>query len=224
MFYSKSYFPGRVRVAEEKEIKLKVPETLVCKVYTLDVLLHAERQKKSLLKNTYYDTEELFLSSKKAALRIREFDGVFIQTLKTQGTSIDGFHVRNEWEWDIDKPELVLGKLEEIETIDLDLPSGNELLPIFTTDFCREQWLLSMNEGRDLVEIAFDQGRVMTRSKSGQKREDSICELELELKQGSETALKSLAQDLMAQLPELVPYDVSKAQRGYQLFLDEVGA
>jgi hypothetical protein len=49
------------------------------------------------------------------------------------------------------------------------------------------------------------------------EREEDICELELELRQGEPAALLELAAELAADLP-LTPCDISKAERGYRLF------
>ena len=42
------------------------------------------------LKNTYFDTPDQRLNQARVALRIRERNGQFIQTLKTQGESVNG--------------------------------------------------------------------------------------------------------------------------------------
>ncbi|MDR3099791.1 MAG: CYTH domain-containing protein, partial [Paraburkholderia sp.] len=52
---------------------------------------------------------------------------------------------------------------------------------------------------------------------NGEKRRAPICEIELELKDGDEAALHTLAAALTKALPGLAPDDISKAQRGYKL-------
>ena len=68
------------------------------------------------------------------------------------------------------------------------------------------------------MEIALDQGEVSYTTTAGDNYVDEICELELELKEGSVEQLLSIVAELMAEFPELQPSDISKAQRGFQLY------
>ena len=54
--------------------------------------------------------------------------------------------------------------------------------------------------------------------RDGQQRSTPICEIELELKHGEVGALHSLADVLRERIPNLTADNVSKAQRGYQLY------
>ncbi|NCC34927.1 MAG: CYTH domain-containing protein, partial [Chloroflexia bacterium] len=95
------------------------------------------------------------------------------------------------------------------------LPPAGELdwVAVFTTDFERETWLLSY-QGAE-IEVALDQGLIRCDCPEGGHLEDEILELELELKSGEAEALLALAEDL-GQTLSLQPFDLSKAQRGYQ--------
>ena len=53
------------------------------------------------LGNTYFDTPDMRLNQSRIALRIREKNGQYFQTLKTKGESINGLTHRGEWEWSI---------------------------------------------------------------------------------------------------------------------------
>ncbi|MCV5217230.1 CYTH domain-containing protein, partial [Escherichia coli] len=59
----------------------------------------------------------------------------------------------------------------------------SELVPLFSTNFTREQWLIGMPDGSQ-VEVAFDQGMVVAQGEDGEERQEPICEVELELKSG----------------------------------------
>lgn len=64
-----------------------------------------------------------------------------------------------------------------------------------------------------------DSGTVQFTAPDGSLRQAPICELELELEQGEASDLLTLACELAQTLP-LMPADVSKAERGYRLYLD----
>ncbi|MDF3936146.1 inorganic triphosphatase, partial [Pseudomonas citronellolis] len=155
------------------------------------------------------------LARAKVALRLRRDGEQYIQTLKSRGHSVAGLSERNEWDWYLDKPELDLSKLDDscwpAALADLD---KSQLQPIFSTDFNRQRAEIAWGRGKAKValEAALDLGKVVAG-----EREEEICELELELRQGEPEALLELAAELAADLP-LMPCDISKAERGYRLF------
>ncbi|MGY8868947.1 MAG: CYTH domain-containing protein [Pseudomonadales bacterium] len=205
-------------MAIETESKLTLPVHVIAQVKALLVASGAQQLEKQRLLNWYFDTPDLLLSADKVALRIREQDGAYIQTLKTKGQSINGLHQRAEWEWLIDKPELQHELLLETEW-PLAAQSkewAGDLHVIFETNFDRSIWMLE--QAGTLVEIALDQGEVSYTSVAGDHYVDKICELELELKEGSVEQLLAITAELVAAIPELQPSDISKAQRGYQLY------
>ncbi|MHA2939492.1 CYTH and CHAD domain-containing protein [Vibrio sp. RC27] len=198
----------------ETEIELKFfvspdySDTLLTIIKELKVLQHSCRQ----LGNIYFDTSDSWLRQHDIGMRIRRCDDVYVQTVKTSGRVVAGLHQRPEYnaEHDGDIPNLSLHP-EDI------WPQGksvsqleHDLIPMFATDFTREQWLVMTPDGSQ-VEVAFDQGEVI----SGDQR-DTICEVELELKSGQTDALFTLARSLSesggARLGNL-----SKAARGYRL-------
>jgi triphosphatase len=198
----------------ETEIELKFfvspsySEILLAKIAELKVLQHSCRQ----LGNIYFDTPDNWLRQHDIGMRIRRFDDVFVQTVKTSGRVVAGLHQRPEYnaEHNSNIPELSLhpkdiwpqGKsVAELEI---------ELVPVFSTDFTREQWLVGTADGSQ-IEIAFDQGEVI----SGDRR-DTICEVELELKSGQTEALFALARILSASGGARLG-NLSKAARGYRL-------
>ncbi|WP_028467804.1 inorganic triphosphatase [Neptunomonas japonica] len=205
-------------MAIETESKLTLPDHAIAQVKTLLTASGAQQLEKQRLLNWYFDTPDLLLSADKVALRIREQDGTYIQTLKTKGQSVNGLHQRAEWEWVIEKPELQFELLMETDwpLVEQSKEWANDLHVIFETNFDRSIWMLE--QAGTLVEIALDQGEVSYTSAAGDNYVDKICELELELKEGSVEQLVAITAELVAAIPELQPSDISKAQRGYQLY------
>ena len=204
----------------ETEIELKFfvsPEfsdTLREKIAQSKVLQHSCRE----LGNTYFDTPDNWLRQHDIGLRIRRFDDVFVQTVKTAGRVVAGLHQRPEYnaEHNSNTPDLTLhpGDIwpngKDVTTLQ------QELSPLFSTNFTREQWLISMPDGSQ-IEVAFDQGKV----EAGDK-EDPICEVELELKSGQTDALFTLARDF-SDSGGMRLGNLSKAAKGYRLAMGYEG-
>ncbi len=204
----------------ETEIELKFfvsPDfstTLVAKIAEEKVLQHSCRE----LGNTYFDTTENWLRQHDIGLRIRRYDDVFVQTVKTAGRVVAGLHQRPEYnaEHSNNIPDLFLHP-SDIWPIGKEVGVlQQEINPIFSTDFNREQWLISMSDGSQ-VEVAFDQGWVS----SGDRKEE-ICEVELELISGQTDALFNLARVLCGDGGMRLG-NLSKAARGYRLAYDYPG-
>jgi len=162
--------------------------------------------------NTYYDTADFQLNNARIALRIRCKNDRFIQTFKTKGESTGGLHRRGEWEWELPENKLDMSLLKNCDawpnTINIDT-----LAPVFETNF--QRWVSKILWQKSEIELAYDLGAVVAAG-----AETEIREIELELISGEESDLLSLAQWLQERL-ELVADNVSKAEKGYQLFLQE---
>lgn len=167
------------------------------------------------LENIYFDTESLDLLRSRAALRIRKSGDCYLQTFKTKGKSVGGLHQRGEWEYPIDSP--TAGEAPELlpklfpsdvwpETLSIDA-----LKPVFETNFQRSAWVWTSNQGTR-IELVLDQGQVI----SGEKV-TPLCEIELELMEGDPSCLFDLAELLSKCIPVTVS-DITKAQRGFELF------
>ncbi|MEH6442448.1 MAG: CYTH domain-containing protein [Oceanospirillaceae bacterium] len=201
---------------QEIEVKLSIDPNKVAKLLNCDFIIQlASKFEKKQLGNTYYDTVQLELKKKRIALRVRNSDGKFIQTLKTQGQSNDGLHQRLEWEWDLPTQQLdctLLPTEHWPQQID-----PHQLKAIFSTNFTRQLWYFehtSVNGVSSNIEMALDQGLVET---LGVDKTITISELELELVSGDASALQEVAQILMKECTDLQPSDVSKAAKGYTL-------
>ncbi|WP_019613569.1 CYTH and CHAD domain-containing protein [Psychromonas ossibalaenae] len=168
--------------------------------------------KKQLLHNVYFDTAGRSLRKMAMCLRVRTCDDKSVQTVKTAGRVIGGLHQRPEYNEVIEglRPELARfnSKIwpENCSIKELE----NELIPIFSTDFERQTWLVEMPDDT-LIEVAYDKGFIETN-----QGKIEICEIELELVKGDEKQLFILGGDI-ALLPQARLGNVSKAQRGYML-------
>ncbi len=170
------------------------------------------------MENIYFDTPDCALARERSAIRIRKTREGWLQTLKAGGGASGGLHSRHEWEMPVAGPGLEAATLlaacaghpigTALHTV---LP---RLIPLFRTDFTRRIWLLT-HAGAE-IEAALDRGEVSA-TVDGAARSTPICEIELELLSGDASALLGLAAILRANLPELKPDNVSKAQRGYAL-------
>ncbi len=203
-------------MATETELKLQLNAADLDAFRAQPRLQAATAAGPSTLLNTYYDSADLALANARVALRLRRQGGQSIQTFKTKGQSVNGLHQRGEWEWELPQAVLDTGLLrDDIWPESLPPASQLQLVPVFTTDFERETWLLQY-QGAE-IEVALDRGQIRCDCPSGGSLQDEILEVELELKSGEASALLALAAELGRSVA-LQPFDLSKAQRGYQLF------
>ncbi|WP_252177005.1 CYTH domain-containing protein [Endozoicomonas sp. 4G] len=200
-------------MSTETELKLSLPQEQIPTLKTLPFWKKFANSAAETfhLGNTYFDTASGTLNQARVALRIREKNGHFFQTLKTQGESVNGLTRRGEWEWPIERPELDIEGLQKVWPESLGALPVRDLIPLFATDFDRTCWQVSWPEPRARVEVALDCGYI----RSGD-RSCVICELELELLEGDENALHIIA-DQLAKDIDLEPADKSKAERGFEL-------
>ncbi len=164
------------------------------------------------LSNIYFDTNDNWLRQHDIGLRIRRFDDVYVQTVKTAGRVVAGLHQRPEYnaEHHCNLPDLSLHP-QDIWPADRPIEQvQQELSAIFSTNFTREQWLVGMADGSQ-IEVAFDQGTVIAGDKNS-----PICEVELELKSGQADSLFTLARELSEEGGMRLG-NLSKAARGYRL-------
>lgn len=197
----------------EIELKLRLEPSAAKRLSRLSVIraAAASRQRRKLL-SIYFDTPALDLQRLRMALRVRRVDGKWVQTLKGGGGVVAGLHQRAEWEAAVKaaSPELQHIPAEVLQQ--LSPQQWQQLVPVFVTDFWRTTWQLAGPQGA--IEVALDQGLV----RSGE-RVTPLHELELELKQGEPEQLFLLAGQLLDQVPWQLD-SVSKAERGYRLYLD----
>ncbi|KPH61417.1 CYTH and CHAD domain-containing protein [Pseudoalteromonas sp. NEC-BIFX-2020_002] len=164
------------------------------------------------LQNAYFDTPSRELRALDIGFRTRCADNQCEQTIKLAGEVMGGLHQRPEYNLPLD------GSRPDLSAFDANIwPHGMQvnviaqnLYPIFSTNFIRRTWLIETNSGAK-IEVVLDKGEVAASAKV-----EPICELEIELVEGSRNELFTLADILVGQSNiRLGLY--SKAARGYRL-------
>ncbi|WP_291995745.1 CYTH and CHAD domain-containing protein [Candidatus Accumulibacter sp. ACC003] len=199
-------------MALETEIKLSIPAAAVRRLSTHPLLADNKPLRMKLV-NTYYDTPDRRLRDKRIAVRYRHKGTAWLLTVKSDAPAPGGLAQRNEWE--------VPGQPGEFDFSHVDNPklrrfleaATPELQPVFSTDFTRAAWIITPQEGTR-IEVALDRGKI-----DANGRQETICEVELELLEGSVQDLFEAALALQKELP-LHPESPSKAERGYRLAAD----
>ena len=169
-----------------KEFELKyaaTPEILAAVRKDLDSVTEIS------METTYYDTPSKDLSARHMTLRRRYENGISVCTLKAP----EGPNSRKEWEVEAASIEVAIPMLCKLsnwqELVDL---TADGLIAVCGARFTRQAATVTLPDC--VVEIALDQGILM-----GGGREVPLCELEVELKSGSEAAATYFANVLAAQ-------------------------
>ena len=155
------------------------------------------------MQTTYFDAVDGYLSNQKITLRSRMENGVCVCTIKTP---VAGY---GRGEWDVEAAWSA-GTTEQLFAA-AGLPSVafSNLIAVCGARFTRLAQTVELPGCT--VEIALDQG-VLT----GGGREIPLCELEVELKSGSETAAIAWAEHFAARF-DLKPEQNSKFRRALML-------
>ena len=204
-------------VGTETELKLTLSAKDLPRLLEHELLMVAGKRQK--LWNVYYDTPNLSLMQQGMAVRERKIGRQTLLTVKVAAPSMGGLSQRLEWE-----AATVPGQFDFQTLIDDPVLAeqmtmlADQLKPIFTTDFVRRSWEVIFRGAR--IEIAIDQGRITSQRPDGQLDTEIISEVELELLDGSPVTLFALAR-ILSRKVRLHPSDLSKAQRGYQLYLNQ---
>ena len=201
-------------MALETELKLAIGAHDIPALLAHPLLAAAPKER--TLFNTYFDTPDLALQARRMAVRERRVGTLTLLTVKTAGTVVEGLSRRGEWESATTPGQFDFAALVTDAALAADLTAlAPALVPVFTTDFVRRTWVLTHQGAR--IEVALDQGQVTSQTPSG-LRHVPLLELELELEDGPEAALHDLA-CVLGQAATLEPVAISKAERGYALFL-----
>ena len=200
----------------EREIELKLLVSAnageILNSYLESNFPHRYTASEANLYNQYFDTPDKQLRRMDIGLRVRGKDNQFEQTLKTQGSVVGGLHSRPEYNVPLDDDKVNLSLFPDsawpddanVERLQ------SEIQPLFTTHFKRISFEVTCSNDSQ-IEVVFDSGLVEA---NGHK--EPICEVELELKQGSVADLCDFARGLA----EVLPFRLgsrSKAARGYAL-------
>ena len=198
----------------EQEMKLAVNGETKLNLADLEWLQAMVSEQKQLhLRTEYFDTPQLKLKQQGIALRMRQIDDQWLQTVKTSGNVQDGLHQREEWEHPIMNGEFDLPLLRQTPLAPIvdDSGSWKQLQRLFYTEFDRDILMLEADQDT-LIELAYDFGEAV----SGNNKA-VIHEVELELRHGSLEVLQQIAEKLKSELP-LSYNNRSKAETGYQLY------
>lgn len=141
------------------------------------------------METTYYDTPTGDFSSRHMTLRRRFENGISVCTLKAP----DSPNSRKEWEVEAPSIEAALPVLCKLSNWpELTVLAEKGLVTVCGARFLRQAATVTLPDC--VLEIALDQGVLLAGS-----REVPLCELEVELKSGSEAAATRFAGVLAAQ-------------------------
>jgi inorganic triphosphatase YgiF len=147
-------------------------------------------------------------------LRLRKHGASWLQTVKRQDTSASGLTQRPEWQ----TPYLNHFDFSHVDDAELrdwlqrDKITGR-IAAIFETNIRRTVWQVDRGIGSRIL-VKLDRGWIASNG-----RRDTLSELELQYVSGSMDDLYAFALQL-AQRIALPPLLLSKAERGYRLFLN----
>lgn len=156
---------------------------------------------------TYYDTPDHALAARHITLRKRLENGQSVCTVKTPHA--DGG--RGEWELQWDDPTTMVEALCSIGApVELLVLTAGGIKPVCGARFTRLALPIALEDG-STAELALDRGILM-----GGSRQIPLCEVEVELKSGSDEAVITFAKVLSAEFG-LTPQHQSKFRRAQKL-------
>ena len=182
-----------------------------------------------LLENTYLDTEDLFITKRSGAVRIRHYSGngedSYEFTVKYGGGTSQGLHRRFEWNVKSDTDKFSIESFKRQASGDKD-PSDllNEVFEDLKDDYLKVvcfnsfyRTIYELSYGSSIIEACFDSGLI--RNYDGTKT-DEICELELEIVEGNIGDLEALTAILIKDA-DCAPLDKTKYSRTLNLALGD---
>jgi triphosphatase len=205
-----------VAISTEVELKLAAETADLARIKdALGALAPGSVMISRTLVSTYFDTPDCALRRDGSILRVREQDGQFTQTFKTEDPDRANLLARGEWEDPVsdNQPDAAAPQSGA------HLPEGicDALGPVFVTEVDRISIEIEPKPGTR-IEAALDQGMIRA-AESG--RTEPISEVELELKEGEPAALYDLALELLE--TSALRIDLrSKSERGYRLAAGDV--
>ncbi|MDE2441308.1 MAG: CYTH domain-containing protein, partial [Betaproteobacteria bacterium] len=198
-------------MSTEIELKLQLNPKAARQLAKHPLLANIASQRQHLL-NTYFDTPKLELHERRIAVRFRKKGWQWLCTVKSAEPASGGLAMRSEWETLATPGTFDFSHVDNVEFRNFLEARIDQLEPVFTTDFKRQIWHVPF--GESLIELAIDRGWIESRGKRL-----PICEIELELLSGKVDDIFWLTRQLQGD-HHLHPAIASKAERGYNLFLD----
>ena len=201
-------------MAHQIALKLTVAEDRHAALKRHPLLAKAATHELQHLVSIYYDTGRLALRRDGILLRLRKQGASWQQTIKRQDDSDGGLTLRPEWQ----APYLNHFDFSHVDDAALRDwlqrdKIARRIAAVFETNFRRSVWQLDPAPGTRIL-VKLDRGWIASNG-----RRDTISEVELQLLAGSVDNLYALALEL-AQTQALPPLLLSKAERGYRLFLN----
>ncbi len=198
---------------DEIEIKIALPERQLKRLRESAAVASAQigPARRQLMRSVYFDTPDRDLAKAGAALRIREIDGLRVQTLKLPLAESAVAQVFDEIEVPVESEVPSLDGIADNRARRLLTRRSTlrRLAPVFTTEIERE--LVDVRFSGSDIELAFDRGVIRAA-----RRRMKVSEAEFELKSGSRGHLFELALALHKAVPlRLEPR--TKAERGHGL-------
>ena len=192
----------------EVELKFELGPDGPGSIERVPTLKAASRQEQDQ-RTVYYDTPGGKLRKRGFSLRVRKTPSGFVQTLKplTPGA---GLFARDEWETEVATIDPEVRALARTPLADLaDGKRIKKLIPVVTSEMRRTSWLL--NEPDSSLQLDLDQGLI-----EGGGREQTVAELEIEVRRGDPGAAARLARAISNATPLRIGV-LSKAERGFAL-------
>jgi triphosphatase len=205
-----------LRGPREIEIKLRLRREHVSRLRRHPLLSEGFKQsgRRERQDSVYFDDRNRTLQKKGLSLRVRQIGERRIQTIKASNGHAGPID-RGEWEAVVtaSRPDLAAARGTPLERVLAKL--RDPLEPLFETRVSRTAFPVQF--GNSDITFSLDQGRIDTGKSTA-----PICELELELKNGSAKDLFQFARQLDEKIPLELSYE-TKSGRGYSL-LDEISA
>lgn len=201
-------------MVQQVALKLAVADDRHNALQRHPALAAATHREQNQLVSIYYDTGRQTLRRAGVLLRLRKHGAAWQQTVKLQDESQTGLTRRPEWQTPylnhFDFAGIDDARLRELLQSD---KIAGRLAAVFETSFRRTVWQVDVSPDTRIL-AKLDRGWIAS---SG--RRDTISELELQLVAGGVDQLYAIARQL-AQREALPLLLLSKAERGYRLFLD----
>ena len=200
-------------MAQQIVLKLAVTEDRHGAVLRHPALARATVREQHHLVSIYYDSGRMALRRANILLRLRKDGSSWQQTVKRQDESHGGLTRRPEWQ----TPYLNHFDFSCVDDAGLrawlqrDKIAGH-LSAVFETNVRRTVWQLDP-DSKTRILVKLDRGWIASNG-----RRETISELDLQLLAGGVDSLYAFALQL-AQRQALPPLLLSKAERGYRLFL-----
>ncbi len=199
---------------KEIEVKLQLPSAGVARLGRVPLLRRVNSSKREDQVSVYFDTERLKLKRRGLTLRVRQVDGRYIQTIKSDNGSL---FERGEWETEVqnNRPDLKQADTSALRSLGIK-KLRKQLRPVFETRVQRTTYPLTRKDCD--VALTIDRGEI----EAGESRLP-LYEAELELKRGNKARLFQLARTFArATSAELAVK--SKSQRGYEILAGDAVA